>query len=88
MNPRTRFRETVQPLLDELTISPVGAKFHSTGECMDQEFIHLDIAGDGTALENRLRETGWQHASTEPDTTTYRLCNEAVELVLRTRVSG
>ena len=86
MNPRVRFRQTLQPLLEELTISPVDSAFSSTGAQMDREFIHLEIEEDGTALDDRLRENGWHPRESEPGVFAYSLHNDAVNLILRTRV--
>lgn len=86
MNPRVRFRELLLPLLEELTIAPVDAAFRSTGALMEREFIHLDIEEDGSALENRLRESGWNPGSPESGAATYHLNDCAVQLILRTGV--
>ena len=86
MNPRIRFRETLKPLLEALTISPIGAAFSATGAQMDHEFIHLDIAEEGSELKSRLCETGWRAAGSESGVTTYHLADNAVQLILRTGV--
>jgi hypothetical protein len=86
MNPRVRFRETLKPLLEALTISPVDTAFSATGAEMNCEFIHLDIAEDGSDLKNRLCENGWKKSGTESGATTYHLGEAAVQLILRTGV--
>ena len=86
MNPRARFRESLLPLLEELTIAPVDAAFRSTGALMEREYIHLDIEEDGSALGNRLRQSGWRPASIESEVSTYHLNDSAVQLILRTGV--
>ncbi len=86
MNPRVRFRESLLPLLEELTIAPVESAFRSTGALMEREFIHLDIAEDGSALEDRLRESGWSPGIPESGAATYHLNDCAVQLILRTGV--
>lgn len=53
---------------------------------MDREFIHLDIEEDGSALENRLRESGWNPGSPESGAAVYHLNDCAVQLILRTGV--
>jgi hypothetical protein len=86
MNPRIRFRETLVPILESLTISPVEAAFSATGPQLDREFIHLDIAEDGRELKSRLSESGWQSRHAEQDVTTFHLGDSAVQLILRTGV--
>jgi hypothetical protein len=86
MNPRVRFRETLKPLLEELTIAPVGAVFKAAGAELEKEYIHLDIAEDGVALKSRLAEAGWQTTDSDSGNTTFQLGENAVQLILRTKV--
>lgn len=86
MNPKVRFRQTLLPLLEELTICPVDAAFRSIGARMEREFIHLDIAEDGAALDHLLRETGWNRGAAQAGSATYSLGDHSVLLTLRTGV--
>ena len=77
----------LKPLLDALTISPVDSAFSAKGPQMDEEFIRLDIAEDGSELKSRLCETGWRAADADSAATTYHLADTAVQLILRTGVA-